>query len=64
MKVQDARKKSDTDLQKLLSEIRENARSLRFKIVSKEVKNHQQLKFLKKDIARILTILRERHAAK
>lgn len=60
MKVAEIRKKSDSDLGKLLTELRENARSLHFKIASKEVKNHQLLRQTKKDIARILTIIKER----
>lgn len=59
MKVKDIRKKSKEDLAKLLKELRENVRSLRFKIASKEIKNHQLLRLARKDIARILTILRE-----
>lgn len=61
MKVKDIRKKSKEDLAKLLKELRENVRSLRFKIVSKEIKNHQLLRLARKDIARILTILREKN---
>lgn len=64
MKVQDIRKKSKDDLAKLLKELRENVRSLRFKIVSKEIKNHQLLRLARKDIARILTILEEKNATK
>ena len=61
MKIQDIRKKADNDLKKSLAELRETVRSLRFKIAAKEIKNHQQLKGVKKDIARILTILGERN---
>lgn len=60
MKIQDIRKKSDEELGKTLLELREQVQTLRFKIASKEVKNNQQLKFVKKDIARIATILKER----
>lgn len=60
MKITEIRKKSDVDLVKLLSELKEQVRNLRFKIASKEVKNHQLLRQAKKDIARILTIMKEK----
>ncbi len=60
MKPQEIRKKSEEDLQRLLGELKEQVRNFRFKIASKEVKNHQLLRIAKKDIARILTILKER----
>ena len=60
MTVKDIRKKSDEDLQKVLADLRDSVRNLRFKIAAKEVKNHQEMRMVKKDIARILTILGER----
>lgn len=62
--MREIRKKSPDDLQKLLAELRENMRGLRFKIASKEIKNHQLLRAVRKDIARILTALKQLHAAK
>jgi large subunit ribosomal protein L29 len=59
MKMAEIRKKSREDLQKLLAELRDNARNLRFKIVSREIKNHQLLRMVRKDIARILTALKQ-----
>ncbi len=61
MKITEIRKKSDGDLVKLLEDWKEEAVALRFKIQSREVKNNQQLRRLKKDIARIFTIFKERH---
>ncbi len=60
MKIQEIRKKSDNDLLKTLAESKEEVRSLRFKIGSREVKNYQLLRQAKKNIARILTVLKER----
>lgn len=60
MKITEIRKKSDNDLQKFLAELKESVRSLRFRVASREVKNHQLLKGAKKDVARILTVLKER----
>ena len=64
MKMAEIRKKSREDLQKLLAELRDNARNLRFKIVSREIKNHQLLRMVRKDIARILTALKQWYEAK
>jgi len=57
MKSQEMRKKSKTQLQKLLSERREDLRSLRFALVSGKLKNVREIRETKKDIARILTIM-------
>ena len=62
MKVQEMRKKSESDLVKLADDLRGQMRDFRFKIANKELKNHQQLKQVKKDIARILTLLKEKGA--
>jgi len=60
VKIADIRKKSESELKDILSRLRDETRVMRFKVSSKEVKNHQLLKGLKKDIARILTNLKER----
>lgn len=60
MKINEIRKKTEQDLQKTLLDRREEVRALRFKIASKEVKNHQLMRGAKKDVARILTIMKER----
>lgn len=57
MKSQEMRKKSKTQLQKLLSERQEDLRSLRFALVSGKLKNVREIRETKKDIARILTIM-------
>ncbi|MBI4049872.1 MAG: 50S ribosomal protein L29 [Candidatus Doudnabacteria bacterium] len=59
MKSSEIRKKSKADLERQLLDLREQARDLRFKIGSREIKNHQLLRKTRKDIARILTILKE-----
>lgn len=50
---------SVADLHKRLAQLREQLRDLRFKIHSKEVKNNHQMKLVKKDIARILTVINQ-----
>ncbi|OGE78276.1 MAG: 50S ribosomal protein L29 [Candidatus Doudnabacteria bacterium RIFCSPHIGHO2_01_FULL_46_14] len=58
----DIRKKSESDLKKMLVEMQASVRDLRFRNAAKELKNHQQMRGVRKDIARILTILKEKGA--
>ncbi len=57
MKAQDLRKKDKRELNRFLAEKREKLRQLRFNLVSGKVKNIREIRHLKKDIARILTVL-------
>ena len=57
MKIKELMAMNRNELVKNLAVFREQARDLRFKIHSKEVKNFHRLPQIKKDIARILTIL-------
>jgi ribosomal protein L29 len=57
MKMTEIRKLNEKELAKQLAALREQARDLGFKIHSKEIKNHHQLRNVKLDIARILTVL-------
>lgn len=57
MKIQDIQKMSEGELRKNLAALREQVRDVQFKIHSKEVKNNHTLSVIKKDIARILTVL-------
>ena len=61
MKVKELREKNIEELEKMLSEKRENTRKLRFDIASKQVKNTKDLKNEKRDIARILTLINEKN---
>lgn len=58
MKITELRQKSKSELQKLLQDSRERLRQLRFDLASGKVKNVREIRELKKDIARILTILK------
>lgn len=60
MKMVELKKLSDEQLNKRLASLREQIRDLNFKIHSKEVKNNHLVASVKKDIARILTILNAR----
>ena len=47
-------------LKKMLAEKRTQAVKFRFDIAARQLKNHRQYRALKTDIARVLTILKER----
>lgn len=61
MKIKELRKKVEKELQELLSERRESLRNFHFNLGAGKVKNSKEARELKKDIARILTLLKEKH---
>lgn len=64
MKIAEINNMNDEDLTQKLSGLREQVRDMRFRIYSKEVKNNHQMKVVKRDIARILTVLTQRQELK
>lgn len=60
MTTKEIRSKSDSDLQKLLAEKRNELREARFNHAARQLKNVKLLRVVKSDIARIHTVLRER----
>lgn len=60
MKTKDLRLKNDQELQKELTSLREGLFKLRFRKVTDVVENPSAFRQYRRDIARILTILRER----
>ncbi len=58
MKAQELRQKSTGELQKLLQANREKLRQLKFDLASGKVKNVREIRKTKKEIAKILTILK------
>jgi len=64
LSAKELRKKNKDQLEKMLKEKREKSRHLRFQISSNQVKNHRESRFLKREIARISTILTEGSAIK
>jgi large subunit ribosomal protein L29 len=58
MKIQELRQKSKSELQKLLEEKRTKLGQLRFDLAAGKIKNVREIREIKKDIARILTLLR------
>jgi ribosomal protein L29 len=57
MELKDLKKKTKSELQKFLAESREKLRELRFKDANKQLKNVREIRQIKKDNARILTLL-------
>ncbi|HOK34529.1 MAG TPA: 50S ribosomal protein L29 [Candidatus Paceibacterota bacterium] len=60
MKAQDLRKKSEDELKSLFEDSYRRMKELRINFELGKLKNNQEIKMIKKDISRILTILRER----
>ena len=58
MKIIELRQKSKPESKKLLEDSREKLRQLRFDLAAGKVKNVREIHQIKKDIARILTLLR------
>ncbi len=59
MKISVLRKKSKEELQKTIQEDREHLRVLRFNLNSAKLKNVREIRNIKKEIARILTLLKQ-----
>jgi len=62
-KASELRELNDTELDHRLSEIREELFNLRFQNATGQLDNTTQLNHLRKDIARVETLLREREIA-
>lgn len=59
MKTKELQEKSLGEKVKLLAELEVKARELRFKIATREETKHHTLRLVKKDIARLKTLLSE-----
>lgn len=60
MKPSEIRKLSNEDLEKKIRELKEELFNLRFQLAINQLQNPMRIRAVKKDIARIMTILRER----
>ncbi|MFA4817590.1 MAG: 50S ribosomal protein L29 [Parcubacteria group bacterium] len=58
MHIKELREKSKGELEKILDEKQKAVRKSRFDIAAKQVKNNRELRKAKRDIARILTLLK------
>jgi large subunit ribosomal protein L29 len=60
MKAKDLRVKKTEELKKMLEDLRQKKQEYSFNLALGKVKNVKEIHQIKKDIARIMTILRER----
>lgn len=57
MKIKDIKDMKKAELERNLTELRNKSTKMKFDISGKQVKNHREIRVVKKDIARILTVL-------
>lgn len=60
MKASEIREKTQIELQKELSELKSELFKLRFQLATNQLENPMKLKDVKKSIARVKTIMREK----
>ena len=60
MKIKEIREKTIEELRNMLAENKEKARVLRFDIHTKQTKDHREYRTIKRDIAKVITILKEK----
>ncbi len=60
MKIEEIRALGDEELLKRLEEARKELFNLRFRLATRQLANHRELPKVKKRIARIQTVIRER----
>lgn len=58
MKIDKLRSKSKSELKKIIGDKRERLRLLRFNLASGKLKNVREVREVRRDIARILTLLK------
>ena len=58
-KIKEFKEKNINELRKLLIEKEESVRKLRFDLATKQVKGTRQIRTAKRDVARILTLIRQ-----
>ena len=60
MKIKEFRKIEADKLKEKLTDLRNRARELRFSLANNQLKNIREIRQVKKDIAKILTILKDK----
>jgi large subunit ribosomal protein L29 len=63
MTPSEIREMTDAELVEALGEAKEEQFNLRFQLATNQLDNHARIKDVKQDVARILTVLREREMA-
>ena len=64
MKIEEIKAFSDKELDKHLEEAHQELFNLRFRLATKQLVNHREIPRVKKGIAQLKTIMRERELAK
>jgi len=64
MDFKEIKEKTPVELQRILKADREKLRDLRFKAANKQLKNFYEIEVLKKEVARVLTALKNKVAVK
>lgn len=62
MKIKELREKSDVELDRVLAELRSRLQDQRFGLAGRRLKRVREVRDVRKDIARILTLKKERAA--
>ncbi len=60
MKLNELREQSATDLAKQLEDSRQELFNLRFRLSTKQLVNHREVRRVKRNIARLSTLIREK----
>ncbi len=60
MEIKELRLKESSELNQVLADARKNLDSLKFKVSQGQLKNIREMRVIKKDIAKILTALKEK----
>ena len=60
MKIAEIRTMNDTEIQQLLLDLHEELFNLRFQYATHQLSNHARMRVVRRDIARIMTLLRAR----
>jgi len=62
MTTKELRAKSEKQLQNLLAESRDKLREMRFRVAQRQLKKVRDIRVVKKEIAQIMTILKEKRS--
>jgi ribosomal protein L29 len=62
MKITEIKEKNENELKKNLTDLRNKITKMRFDISGKQLKNHREIRLVKKEIAQIMTVFSERKA--
>ncbi len=60
MKIKEVRELSDRELEEKLLELKEELFNLRFQVATGQLENHMRIQDVRRSIARVKTIMRER----